>query len=111
MLLSRTHSGGAGSEKTAEDVISVPSPFVLAPAGCSSLTTSNRRSLVITTRSPIVCLTPCGTGWRSLSSLVASHPIYILYRPRILHCAPRRYPTVEPGHLQLPRHYALGLLQ
>ena len=54
----------------------------------------NRRSLAISARSPFICHTPCGTRWRNLSTLVASYSIHIPYRP-CLHCAPRRYPTVQ----------------
>ena len=76
------------------------------PAACCLLL-SNSRSLAIAAQSPFICLTPCGTCWRSLSALGASYSTHIPYRPS-LPCAP---PTVEPRQLLLPRPYALGLLQ
>ncbi len=82
---------------------------ILAPAACSSPTAS------------IADLWPLPLSLHSSDSHPAaragavSRPLL----PRIqsishtgrLHCAPRRYPIVEPGQLQLPRPCVLGLLQ
>ena len=64
-------------------------------SACLLLSNSlNRRSLAIAARSPVICLTPCGTCWRSLSALGASYSIPIH--------ACQKNPSVEPRQLLLP---------
>lgn len=102
--------GNSRNSERGETRIICASGVVPAPC-CLLLSNSlNRRSLAIAAQSPFICLTPCGTCWRSLSALGASYSTHIPYRPS-LPCAPRRCPTVEPRQLLLPRPYALGLLQ
>ena len=109
-LLNCTHSGGAGSIlSSANKPLKTLSQYRLPHCRTCCLLLFNDLESPIYDHHRSVSTHLSYTLRHALAESLYS--IYILYQLRIFHCDPRRYPTVESRQLQLPRHYALGLLQ